>query len=63
MSTPIRTQMKAAQVLDGLDGLYPEDLDDAVLRDVWAACTNFTVWAGTVARRRGIDLHAMGQPS
>ncbi len=63
MSTPIRTQMKAAQVLDGLDGLYPEDLDDAVLRDVWAECNNFTVWAGTVARRRGVDLHAMGQPS
>ena len=60
MSTPIRTQMKAAQVLDGL---YPEDLDDAVLRDVWAECNNFTVWAGTVARRRGVDLHAMGQPS
>ena len=60
MSTPIRTQMKAAQVLTGLDGLYPEDLDNDQLRDVWAACTNFTVWAGTVARRRGIDLHAMG---
>ena len=29
MSTPIRTQMKAAQVLTGLDGLYPEDLETA----------------------------------
>ena len=63
MSPPIRTQMKAAQVLTGLDGLYPEDLDDNQLRDVWAACNNFTVWAGAEARRRGIDLHAMGHPS
>ena len=46
--------MKAAQVLDGLDGLYPEDLDDAVLRDVWAECNNFTVWAGTGTSRPGV---------
>lgn len=40
MSPPILTQMKAAQVLTGLDGLYPEDLDDATLRDVWAECNH-----------------------
>ena len=63
MSPPIRTQMKAAQVLTGLDGLYPEDLDDATLRDAWAACHNFTLEAEKEAAKRGIDLHEMGRPT
>ena len=60
MSTPERIKADVAEIINMLDDICPDDLDDNQLRDVWAACNNFTVWAGTVARRRGIDLHAMG---
>lgn len=36
-----------------------KDLDDAALRDVWAAASNFVTDAITEERRRGIDFDTM----
>lgn len=56
-----RTGNAVAVLRAGLGVLAAAEGTDT--RDVWAACTNFTVWAGTEARRRRLNLHAMGQPS
>lgn len=61
--SPERISADVAEIINRLDDICPDDLDNDQLRDVWAACTNFTVWAGTEARRRRLNLHAMGQPS
>ena len=61
--SPERISADVAEIINKLDDICPDDLDNDQLRDVWAACTNFTVWAGTEARRRRLNLHAMGQPS
>jgi hypothetical protein len=36
-----------------------KDLDDATLRDVWAAASNFVTDAIVEERRRGIDFDTM----